>query len=119
MVATLTKSQILEIHDKLVRSSGEEIDVLSNYKLNSIVLRHKGAKTLAKKAAIFLHDIPNFQPFSEGNKRTAFASTMIFLKYNKKKLKLPKKVLEEIIIYSVNNNLTLREIERILKKAIV
>jgi len=119
MIADLNKDEIIEIHNNIVENSNEELDILSRHTLDLIAKKHKIAKTLHKKAAILLHDIPNLQPFSEGNKRSAFASTMIFLKYNKKKLKLGKKRTEEIIIYSVNNNLTLRDVEKILKEAIV
>ncbi len=118
MVADLSKDEIIEIHDNIVESSNEETDILSEHSLDLIAAKHKKAKTICEKAAILLHDIPNLQPFNEGNKRTAFASTMIFLKYNKKKLKLSKRRIEEIIIYSVNNNITLKEVERILKRAI-
>ena len=119
MIASLDKKEVLEIHGKIVESSGEELSILSKHKIDSIIIRHNRAETIAKKATILLHDIPHLQPFSEGNKRTAFASTIIFLKYNKKNLKLSRKRIKEIIIYSVNNNLTLRDIEKILEKAIV
>ena len=118
MIPDLSKEEIIEIHDNIVKVSGEELDILSKTELDSIAFRHKQAKNLTKKAAILLHDIPRLQPFSEGNKRTAFASTMIFLSYNKKRLKLSKRRVEEIIIYSVNNNLTLRDVEKILKEAV-
>ena len=86
MMANLRKEEIIEIHDEIVKNSQEESGILSENKLNSIALRHKKAKTIVKKTAILLHDIPHFQPFNEGNKRTAFATSMVFLKYNKKLL---------------------------------
>lgn len=119
MISNLNKEEIIEIHNNIVKSTSEELDILSEHKLDAIISKHKRAKTLTRKAAILLHDISYLQPFSEGNKRTAFASTMIFLKYNKRELKLSKRRVEEIIIYSVNNNLTLGEVEKILKEAII
>src|SRR3989338_3329090 len=113
MTADLSKDGIIEIHNNIVLASGEEIGILSEHSLDLIVMRHKKAKTVHGKATILLHEIPRLQPFGEGNKRTAFASIMIFLKYNKKELKMSKKRIEEIIIYSVNNNLTLREVGKI------
>ena len=89
----LTRAELTKIHDELARISNEELDILSEYKLYRLVLKHKKAKNLVKKAAVLLHDIPHFQAFSEGNKRTAFSSLKIFLKLNNKKLKASNKEL--------------------------
>ncbi len=119
MIANMSKNAIIEIHDNIVGESGEETDILSRNELNTIIRNHRKARTLYRKAAILLHDIPRAQPFSEGNKRTGYASTMIFLKFNGKSLRLRKSRIERIIIYSVNNNLTLGEVEKILKRSVV
>lgn len=55
---SLTKEDLIKIHDDLVKISGEESDILSEYKLNKIAFRHQRVKTLVKKAAVLLHDIP-------------------------------------------------------------
>lgn len=51
---SLTKGDLIKIHDDLVKISSEELDILSEYKLDKIVFRHKKAKTLVKKAAVLL-----------------------------------------------------------------
>lgn len=112
----LTIEDLIKIHDKLVAASGEELDILSNHKLGEIIENHEKAKTLFKKAAILLHDIPHLQPFSEGNKRTAFSSFKIFVKLNELKIELSNDDLEDIIIKSVNDNITLNGVEKWLRK---
>lgn len=115
----LTKEDLIKIHDELVKISGEEFDILSENKLNKLVQKHQQRKTLIKKAAVLLHDTPYFQPFSEGNKRTAFSSVKVFLELNNKQLQASNEELEDIIIRSVNNNLTLRDVEKWLIKRIL
>lgn len=115
---SLIKEDLIKIHNDLVAISGEELDILSENNLNEIVRRHGKSKTLVKGATVLLHDIPHLQPFSEGNKRTAFASFKVFLELNNKNLKASNKKLEDIILRSVNNNITLFGVEKWLKKKI-
>lgn len=113
---SLTKADLIRIHDDLVKITGEEYDILSEVKLTEIVDRHEKSKNLVRKAAILLHDTPNFQPFSEGNKRTAFSSFKVFMELNGLEVKVSNNELEDIILRSVNNNITLRDVEKWLKK---
>ena len=111
----LTKEDLVKIHFDLVKISGEEPNTLSEYKLNEIIHKHEKAKALVEKAAVLLHDIPNLQPFSEGNKRTAFSGFKIFIELNDRKIAISNKELEEVILRCVNDNITLRDVEKWLK----
>ncbi len=115
----LTRDDLIKIHEEIIRIGGEEMEVLSNIRLNEVVSKHKKSKTLAGKAAVLLHDIPYFQPFIEGNKRTAFSSFKVFLDLNSKKVKVGNRELEVIILRSVNNNNSLRDVEKWLKKKLI
>jgi len=113
---SLTKADLIRIHDDLIRITGEEHDILSEVKMTEIMHRHEKSNNLFKKAAILLHDIPNSQPFSEGNKRTAFSSFKVFMELNDREVKVSNKELEDIILRSVNNNITLSGVIKWLKK---
>lgn len=115
----LTKEDLIKIHEDLVKVSSEEEDILSEYKLNLIVNRHQKSRTIVKKGAVLLHHISYLQPFSEGNKRTAFSSLKVFIELNKKLLRATNKELENIILKGVNNNIKLRDVEKWLKKRIL
>lgn len=115
---SLIKEDLIKIHNDLVTISGEELDILSENELNEIVRKHGKSKTFVKRAAVLLHNMSHLQPFSEGNKRTAFASFKVFLELNNKTLKASNKKLEDIILRSVNNNITLAGVEKWLKKRI-
>ena len=110
---------MIKIHNDLVKISGEELDILSENKLKLILRKYRNSKSLVEKVAILLHDIPYFQPFSEGNKRTAFFSLKIFIELNNWHLIASNKELEHIILRSVNNNITLNGVEVWLRKKIV
>ncbi len=114
----LTKEDLMKIHFNLVKISGEEPDTLSKYKLNVIIHKHEKAETLVKKAAVLLHDIPNLQPFSEGNKRTAFSGFKVFMELNDRKVTISNKELEDVILRCVNDNITLKGVEKWLKRRI-
>ena len=73
-----TVREIIEINKRL----GEGGVVVNRGNLEFIIEKAKAAKTLIKKASIFLYDIIRLHPFLDGNKRTAFHTMLYFLELN-------------------------------------
>jgi len=58
-----------------------------------------------EKSAIYLYHITKNHPFNDGNKRTAFIISLVFLKVNHSPIKFQKEDLEQIVIKAANGEL--------------
>lgn len=89
MTSYLSLDEVLVIHDDMLEVGGGN-EGINNFTLfHSAVERAKatfGGKdlypTIWEKAAALLHSLIKNHPFNDGNKRTAFFSTVRFLKIN-------------------------------------
>ena len=89
MIEYLTLDQVLEIHTEMLRLYGgfpgiRDLNLLYSLietpKLN--VFGRELYPTIYDKAGVYLFFITKNHPFNDGNKRTAYISTLLFLKGN-------------------------------------
>ena len=80
----LTIGQVIHIHDELVREFGGAFGIRDEGALASAVARPRTGyyDSLAAEAAALMESLFNNHPFVDGNKRTATASTEVFLNLN-------------------------------------
>lgn len=72
--------------------------------------------TLMSKAAALVHSLAQNHPFVDGNKRTAFIATVVFLELNGYKLEAEQKEVVKFMLDIVNKRLDLQGIEEWLKE---
>lgn len=82
--AYLTASDVLFIHECLVRRYGGTDGILNRDGLESAVMRASSGyyMSIAEEAAALAESLLVNHPFRDGNKRTAFASADVFLRIN-------------------------------------
>jgi death-on-curing protein len=88
MIRFLSKALVIEIHDDQIRSYGGRLGILNESLLDSALSQPLLAvqflsPSLYDLAAIYGYHICKNHAFNDGNKRTACASMMTFLEYNK------------------------------------
>jgi len=91
----LTLQEILDIHTEILRNTGGEKGVLFPGNLALCVESPKRNEfgfepcaTIYQKAASLLYEINKLHPFVDGNKRTSYSATSIFLDINGFELKV-------------------------------
>lgn len=111
------------IHVQMIKIGGGRGGVRDFLLLHSAIERPKatfGGKmlypTLWLQAAAMLHSLIKNHPFTDGNKRTGFFSTMRFLRINGYKLKTTQKEVVRFSISVDNENPSLEEMAAWLKK---
>ena len=89
MTIYLTLADTLEIHRAVIADSGGSSGVRDVGLLDSAIHRPQASfakldlyPSLPEKAAALLHSLTLNHPFVDGNKRTAFTATDIFLRLN-------------------------------------
>jgi death-on-curing protein len=95
----LSANDVIEINKRI----GEKGVVMNQGALENMLERQEIAHSLSKKAAIMLTDIVEMHMFLDGNKRTAFVATTLFLEMNGVELKYSKQLEREVtgILYNV------------------
>jgi death-on-curing protein len=80
----LTVGDVEAIHSEVLKHSGGSAGVRDRGALESAVFRPQSGyyADLIEEAAALLESLTMNHPFVDGNKRTAFASTQVFLDYN-------------------------------------
>jgi death on curing protein len=83
----LTQGQVILIHDRIIESFSKEKGKMNLGNLESTLQRVEGYKedekdSLFWKATILLERIITGHPFIDGNKRTAYEATKLFLQIN-------------------------------------
>ncbi len=122
----LTSQQVLAIHDQAVKRFGGSNGVRDIGLVESAVGRPQSTydgndlyANIFDKAAALLQSLLKNHPFVDGNKRTALASTGIFLKINGIGLKNYHKNEIEFAVSVDNEHLSLEEIsEWIIKHSV-
>ncbi|MCZ7392003.1 MAG: Fic family protein [Candidatus Methanoperedens sp.] len=73
MIEYLTVTEIIEIHDDIIRKYGGTGGIRDEGTLQLLVYKMNCEKNVFRRAALALHIIAVNHPFFDGNKRTAFA----------------------------------------------
>lgn len=115
--------EVYAIHARMIRIGGGRAGVRDFLLLHSATERPKASfggemlyPTLWLQAAAMLHSLIKNHPFTDGNKRTGFFSTVRFLRLNGYKLKAVKKEVVEFSVAVDNENPSLEEIAAWLKR---
>jgi len=122
-VKYLTPQRILAIHDILVKRFGGSLGLRDKGLLESATGRPRASfggqdlyPTIFEKSAALMHSLLKNHPFVDGNKRTALASTGIFLKLNGYKLKNTHEKELEFALSVENEGVSFEQIAAWLKK---
>lgn len=115
--------EVYLIHQAIIKRAGTKAIVRDFALLHSAVERPKATychrdlyPTLFAKAASLLQSICLNHPFSDGNKRTAYAATHRFLWLNGYHLKPPASLAADFMVYVDNDKPNLLEIATWLRK---
>lgn len=118
----LTVTQVLAIHDQMVKRFGGSFGVRDLGLVESAIARPEASfdgndlyETVFDKAAAVLQSLLKNHPFIDGNKRTALTSAGIFLKTNGVRLINNHKEEVEFAVKVDNGNLTIELISQWLK----
>jgi len=122
-VKFLSLEEVLAIHDRMLEVGGGREGIHDFSLLHSAVERPKaqfGGKYLYSSiwlmAAAMLHSLVKNHSFEDGNKRTAYFSTMRFLRKNGHLLKVGEKDIIKFVVNIDVGNTPLEEIASWLKK---
>ena len=79
-----TVEEVVSLHDSQIREFGGSMGLRDMGALESAVLRPQMGyyDSVLEEAAALLESLAMNHPFADGNKRTAFAATEIFLRLN-------------------------------------
>lgn len=102
----LTRIELIMINQRVINGAGEgTIGIADDNGLDAIVAQPQTAffgreayPTIWLKAAFLLQKITKKHVFFDGNKRTAYLSTFLFLKLNGFQLTLPKELAKDLVM---------------------
>jgi death-on-curing protein len=101
----LTPDQVIAIHDELLEKFGGLRGVRDHNLLCSALDAPKASfggtevyATMHEKAAAYMYHLARNHPFNDGNKRTSYVVTLVFLKMNHVPLRFKIERLEQIVI---------------------
>lgn len=119
----ITLKRVLFIHDQLVKRFGGSLGVRDVGLLESALARPQASfggedlyADIFEKAAALMHSLLKNHAFIDGNKRTALASTGIFLKVNGYKLENRHEEELNFALSVENESISLEEIAAWLEK---
>lgn len=122
MIEFLTIEEVIELHDELLKRYGGLSGIRDKNLLWSAIDAPKAAmfgqemySSVYEKASAYLYHIVCNHPFNDGNKRTGFAVTLIFLEVNDAKQCFKKEDLEDLVIEIAKGGATKEEIARFLE----
>jgi death on curing protein len=117
VVAYLSKSQLIHLHELLIDRFGGRAGLRDEGALDSALGRPQATfdgedlyATLAEKAAALFHSLISNHPFVDGNKRVAAISAELFLLVNGLELAASDGDLEELVVSSARGELAVEEI---------
>ena len=98
-----TLVETLELHTRLIERFGGKDGVRDFGLLESVLIRPQTGyyNSLSLQGAALLQSLAQNDPFIDGNKRVAFATTAIFLRMNEYKLKVDADDAEFFLIEKV------------------
>ena len=112
MQIEITKEEIIELNKKIIEEFGGHVGFQNESNLDFVLAKVKNAKELFRKATELIYGINQGHPFLDGNKRTAFEATKIFLLANNVELKTDEKEAEEFMIKMAQpEKISIKEVE--------
>lgn len=119
----LSLEEVVRIHDFLIEKIGglsgiRDVAILESAIANPMtaVFGQELHPSIFDKAASYLYSISRNHPFLDGNKRTATACSLTFLRVNGKKPKYKIQEFENFIVEVAEGNKSHEEISDYLKK---
>lgn len=105
MIEYLTIEQVIELHDEMLKRYGGLPGIRDKNLLWSAIDAPKAAlfgqemyPSINEKAAAYLYHLVCNHPFNDANKRTGYATTLVFLEVNNAKQIFKKEDLEYLVI---------------------
>jgi death-on-curing protein len=118
----LTLEKILQLHFRIIEDFDGSHGVPDEKRLMSVVeapqqeaFGQEQYPSLHTKAAVYLRNIIDDHPFSDGNKRTALTVCGVFLARNNKSIAADPKELEDFIVQVTVKHLDIETIARWLE----
>ena len=115
--------EVVVIHERMVEFAGGKVGIREFTLLHSAIERPKASfaseflyKDVWQMASALLQSLVKNHPFEDGNKRTAYFSTMRFLQKNKLKLTAPKEKYIRFMIEIDTRNKSVEDIAAWLHK---
>lgn len=124
-VRYLTAQEVIAVNVSMIQrySPGEQIGVKNPGLLESAIFRPQSSvfgsdayPTISEKAAALFESLGQNHPFQNANKRTAFTSLVIFLRYNQLHFKMDMKLAENLTVDMVNHRYLLHELASIIER---
>lgn len=121
----LSVQEVIAINVAMIQkySPGEQIGVKSSDLLESAIHRpmssafgEDACPSVFEKAAALFESLGQNHPFQNANKRTAFTSLVIYLRYNGFLFTMDSKVAEDFTVDMVNHKYALIEIAAIIQR---
>lgn len=119
----LTPEQILVLHEEMIRKYGGSSGIRDRNMFLSAIYRPFatfGGRDLYPdiyfKAGALIQAVIKDHPFIDGNKRTAFAVTFVFLRKNGIDLEIKKSDGVKFMVDVANKNLSVEEISNWIKR---
>lgn len=105
MIKYLTAEHVISFHKEILRVSGGLAGIRSKNLLLSALAAPKASfagqqmyPLIDEKAAVYLYHLARNHPFNDGNKRTAYISTLVFMELNQGDLKFDVSSLEDVVV---------------------
>ena len=102
-------------------SPGEHIGVKDSHLLESALLRPQSSAfgddaypTIFQKAAALFESLGQNHPFQNANKRTAFTTLVIFLRYNGYRFSMNNRAAEDLTVDMVNHRYSFDDVAEII-----
>jgi len=112
----LIKEELVNIHDAILSKSGGDhgiykglIDLCVESPQRE-VYGYEPHKTLLEKAAALMYNVNTLHPFVDGNKRTAYIATNVFLEFNGCTIVATKEEGVKISLKIANSNMDINDI---------
>lgn len=109
-----------EVHDAIIARGGGERGILHRGSLEAAIERarwgpfHTG--DLAERAALLVRGVIRDHPFVDGNKRTAYETADILLRFNGYRLVVDREEVVEMMVEIAKGDVDLARITRWLRK---
>ena len=119
----MTLAEVVTIHSDQIGWYGGETGVRDMGLLESAIAQPRASfggawlhKNLFDMAAAYAFHISQNHPFFDGNKRTALASALVFLRMNGTRIRDPKSSLIEVIYRLAKGELEKAELSAVFRK---
>lgn len=117
MIVEITKEEIVQLNKKIVEKFGGSIGMQNESNLDFILAKVKNVKGIFRKATELMYGINQGHPFLDGNKRTAFEVSKIFLLANGFQLNIEEREAEEFLVKMAQpERLSINEVEIWIKE---